>query len=40
MTEIRIALTRFLIRMAIKTCTMGMTQDHLELALKWERKWY
>ena len=37
MTTIRIAITRMLIRIAMKTCVMGFCYDHLVEAIKWER---
>ena len=39
MTTIRMAITRMLIRLAMKTCEMGFTHDHLVEALKNEREW-
>lgn len=38
METIRMALTRLLIRLAMKSCVMGFTHDHLEMALQNERE--
>ncbi len=39
MITIRMAVTRTLIRLAMRTCTMGFTHDYLAVALKTERDW-
>lgn len=39
MIAVRMAFTRLLIRLAMWTCVMGFTHDHLEMALKNERDW-
>jgi len=36
MISLRIAFTRFLIRLAMKTCVMGFCYDYLSMALRSE----
>lgn len=39
MSDIRMWLMRCLIRIAMRTCVMGFCHDHLQEALKHERRW-